>query len=109
MQTLGKYVSPSREPWDVKYPPRLLQSLPVELQVWLDGILLLSEAVLRDENCQAQAKDVLQCALGMLESLQQRNKNEAPRVDHARAILRARYSLFSPGLLPPVYIGKGKY
>ena len=85
----------------------LLQSLPVELQVWLDGILLLSEAVSRDE-CRAQAKDVLQCALGMLESLQQRNKNEAPRVDHARAILRARYSLLSPGLLPPVYIGKGK-
>ena len=58
-------------------------------------MLLLTETMCRDErkgSCHRPIRAVVEWALGLLEAVKERNRNEAARVEHAEAILKSRYN-----------------
>ena len=62
---------------------------------WFEGVLLLTETMCHDErkgSCHGPTRAVVEWALGLLEAVKERNRNEAVKVEHAEAILKSRYS-----------------
>ena len=61
----------------------------------MKGVLLLTEIMRRKErkgSCHGPTRAVVEWALGLLETVKERNRNETARVEHAEAILKSRYS-----------------
>lgn len=59
--------------------------------MWLEGMLLLSEAVTSLGECSGEVEAVVEWALKATNSLLRRSRNEQERVRRAEAVLRARW------------------